>query len=699
MDSSSSSSSSSLVDKSSQKLFALAQQLRLYKPPPPTPFGDDDEAEADFEEQKLEERVGKVVSQLGFQESVTPVSVVQKERFKPKRAAVLICLFEGVDGELQVILTKRSSKLSTHSGEVALPGGKAEEGDASDADTATREAKEEIGLDPSLVNVVTCLEPFLSKHLLRVIPVIGILSNKKEFNPTPNVSEVEAVFDVPLEMFLKDENRKSEEREWMGEKYLIHLFDYEMDNKKYLIWGLTAGILIRAASVVAQMASNRSESLVKLAERLRLYNPISTQSSKIQEFVPKNQELGINPIPKSNRAAVLVCLFEDPQGHLRVILTKRASTLSSHSGEVALPGGKVEEGDADDIETALREAEEEIGLDRSLVDVVTVLESFTNKKGITVIPVVGILWDRNTFNPLINTAEVAALFDAPLEMFLKDENRREQEREYMGDVYVLHFFDHETENEKYIIWAITAGILIKAASIVAQMACYRSERLMKLGERLRLYNPINTQIQEFVPKNQELGINPIPKSNRAAVLVCLFEDSQGHLRVILTKRASTLSSHSGEVALPGGKVEEGDADDIETALREAEEEIGLDRSLVDVVTVLESFTAKKGITVIPVVGILWDRNAFNPLINTAEVASIFDAPLEMFLKDENRREQEFEHMGDKYVIHFFDHQTENEKYIIWAFTAAILIKAASVVYKRPPDFQDRRPTFWNRSRQ
>lgn len=48
-------------------------------------------------------------------------------------------------------------------------------------------------------------------------------------------------------------------------------------------------------------------------------------------------------------------------------------------GEVALPGGKVEEGDADDVETALREAEEEIGLDRSLVDVVTVLESFTNK--------------------------------------------------------------------------------------------------------------------------------------------------------------------------------------------------------------------------------------------------------------------------------------------------------------------------------
>ncbi|XP_060202545.1 nudix hydrolase 11-like isoform X2 [Lycium barbarum] len=254
---------------------------------------------------------------------------------------------------------------------------------------------------------------------------------------------------------------------------------------------------------------------------------------------------------------------------------------------------------------------------------------------------------------------------------------------------------------------------------------HRSESLVKLAERLRLYNPNNNHpslsssnffnthsqnqectVNEVVSKEQELkpefGTDPINSSSsnsrraRAAVLVCLFEDQQGHLRVILTKRASTLSTHSGEVALPGGKVEEGDANDTETALREAEEEIGLDRSLVDIVTVLESFTTK-GIIVIPVVGILWDRNAFNPLINTAEVAAIFDAPLEMFLKDENRREQEAEYMGDQYVLHFFDHETEKEKYIIWALTAGILIKAASVVYQRPPHFQERRPKFWNRS--
>ncbi|KAH9608058.1 hypothetical protein KSS87_002111 [Heliosperma pusillum] len=246
---------SSISSPYSQRLASLAQQLRLYKPPPEINDDEDDDQEND-----IEKETGKVVNQLGFAESSNPIPhnlenvELHNKWVKPKRAAVLICLYEGHHGDLRVILTKRSSKLSTHSGEVALPGGKAEEGDKDDADTATREAKEEIGLDPSLVNVVTTLEPFLSKHLLRVVPVIAILSDKEAFKPVPNAAEVEAVFDAPLEMFLKDENRRAEEREWVGHKYIVHYFDYETDGKKFLIWGLTAGILIRAAAVVYQRA-------------------------------------------------------------------------------------------------------------------------------------------------------------------------------------------------------------------------------------------------------------------------------------------------------------------------------------------------------------------------------------------------------------------------------------------------------------
>jgi 8-oxo-dGTP pyrophosphatase MutT (NUDIX family) len=160
------------------------------------------------------------------------------ERFK-------VLVFEAI-----YVLVQTLNKIVA--GEVSLPGGKAEEHDKDDGITATREAEEEIGLDPSLVDVVAFLEPFLSQHLLRVIPVVGILWDRKAFNPTPNPAEVEAVLDAPFEMFLKDENRRSEEFDWMGEKHLVHFFDYKTGDSDYVIWGLTARILIRAATVVYQ---------------------------------------------------------------------------------------------------------------------------------------------------------------------------------------------------------------------------------------------------------------------------------------------------------------------------------------------------------------------------------------------------------------------------------------------------------------
>lgn len=91
---------------SHQRLLSLAQHLRLYKPPP---FPED------ILEKSFEENGGKVVSQLGFPESATTIQ--NPDKFRPNKAAVLICLFEGDAGEFRVILTKRSSKLSTHSGQ------------------------------------------------------------------------------------------------------------------------------------------------------------------------------------------------------------------------------------------------------------------------------------------------------------------------------------------------------------------------------------------------------------------------------------------------------------------------------------------------------------------------------------------------------------------------------------------------------
>lgn len=214
--------------------WKLAEQRRAYSE---NPSNSDDGKE-------------ELASSIGLPESVAVSKSDFRMAFARGKAAVLVCLFQNEDGEIRVILTKRAQALSSHSGEVALPGGKRDSEDADDAATALREAKEEIGLDPSLVKVVTTIEPFVSKKLLRVTPVIALLTERSKFKPVPNPGEVDTVFDAPLEMFLKDKQHRSEQRKWLGYTYQLHYFDHEADNQKFLIWGLTAAILIRCASVI-----------------------------------------------------------------------------------------------------------------------------------------------------------------------------------------------------------------------------------------------------------------------------------------------------------------------------------------------------------------------------------------------------------------------------------------------------------------
>ncbi|XP_059306915.1 nudix hydrolase 15, mitochondrial-like isoform X2 [Lycium ferocissimum] len=160
---------------------------------------------------------------VGIKEYITNRNLhLSKVISREKRAAVLICLFEGLEGELRVILTKRSMKLSTHPGEVALPGGKMDDEDLDDSATALREAKEEIGLKSSLVQVITNLEPFISL----------------------------------------EENHRRVEKEYGIWKYVCHIFEYESSKPEiFRIAGLTASILIHAASIIYQEPPSFSEYL------------------------------------------------------------------------------------------------------------------------------------------------------------------------------------------------------------------------------------------------------------------------------------------------------------------------------------------------------------------------------------------------------------------------------------------------------
>lgn len=233
-------------DWGSEKLKKLAEQLLSYKAPINF-LGVDNDDDDDNDD-------GGVSSTVAIPEEIAKLIHKLPPNLGKKKAAVLVCLFHDDNGDLRVFLTKRATSLSSHSGEVALPGGKRDEGDASNAETALREAQEEIGLDSSLVRVVAYLEPFLSKHLLRVTPVVALLLDRSKLSLTPNAGEVDAIFDAPLEMFLKDQKHRCEEREWIGLAYRVHYFDFETDNEKYTIWGMTSAILIRCASVIYQRA-------------------------------------------------------------------------------------------------------------------------------------------------------------------------------------------------------------------------------------------------------------------------------------------------------------------------------------------------------------------------------------------------------------------------------------------------------------
>ncbi|XP_021289698.1 uncharacterized protein LOC110420641 [Herrania umbratica] len=120
--------------------------------------------------------------------------------------------------------------------------------------------------------------------------------------------------------------------------------------------------------------------------------------------------------------------------------------------------------------------------------------------------------------------------------------------------------------------------------IAEQLQCYKTPSLIEELENITGHSMgSNFGTMDHVEGENGLFTHANWRNRRAAVLICLFEGKQGELRVILTKRSMKLSSHPGDVALPGGKMEEGDDDDSATALREAMEEIGLDSHLVQVV--------------------------------------------------------------------------------------------------------------------
>ncbi len=167
------------------------------------------------------------------------------------------------------------------------------------------------------------------------------------------------------------------------------------------------------------------------------------------------------PPPRTGLAAAAVLIAVSVEPEPQLILTRRPETMARHPGQIALPGGRVDPGDADAIAAALREAEEEVALDRRLVEVLGMLDPYETGTGFSIRPVVGLIPPDVVLTP--HEREVAEVFHVPFAFVMDPANHEVRHGEWQGRtrrVYVIRHGQRE-------IWGATAGILVNLARRLA----------------------------------------------------------------------------------------------------------------------------------------------------------------------------------------------------------------------------------------
>lgn len=213
--------------------------------------------------------------------------------------------------------------------------------------------------------------------------------------------------------------------------------------------------MLKIPMALESLTPGRFRDLVRerLVANARIEPPDPTQPLGIPSDFDLNPEaLADWPVDSPAKpAAVLVPVIA--RSPLTVLLTRRADDLPAHAGQIAFPGGRPQPEDRDLLETALREAEEEVGLDRHRIEPLGMLETYRTGTGFAVTPILGLVAADSEIRP--NPREVSQIFEVPLAFLMNSANHIIHERVLGGRArrfYAMPYGEH-------YIWGATAGIL------------------------------------------------------------------------------------------------------------------------------------------------------------------------------------------------------------------------------------------------
>lgn len=169
------------------------------------------------------------------------------------KSAIMLPFWPAPAGGVEVVMTKRTETVSSHPGQVSFPGGRMEETDASPQAAALREAREELGIDPGLVQIMGRLDDAWSRAGHHVFAYVAWLAQKPHFDPNPD--EVAEVIIADVETLMRPQASREHEVVINNETYRTHAFSWDGG----YVWGITADYLLELLLWVKGESANRGE--------------------------------------------------------------------------------------------------------------------------------------------------------------------------------------------------------------------------------------------------------------------------------------------------------------------------------------------------------------------------------------------------------------------------------------------------------